>query len=93
MVYALFLRGGSIGEAGKGIDIIPYGRFNGYFLSREGAYSAGKMYVSSFSGGRKNYLHPRFTTLDLDRYRNVAKQLRLIRPQTLTDVMKVTKWQ
>jgi hypothetical protein len=75
MVYALFLRGGSIGEARSGTEIIPYGRFDGIFQTREEAQVRGRRYVSSFSGGRRNYYHPRFSTVDLDVNRNVAKKL------------------
>lgn len=76
-LYALFLRGGSIREAREGIVIVPYGRFSGIFSSKEEAHLKGKRYVSSFSGGYRNYYRPRFSTVDLNEHRGVANQLRV----------------
>ena len=69
MSYELYIFGGSIGEKSsrkgntKRISGIGTGRLSGTYSSKKEAQDAGRRYVSSFHGGRKNYYHPRYRVI------------------------------
>ena len=67
-VWATYKFGGSIGEISadrkdnkiRRFSGVGMGRLLGYYNTREEAKEAGKQYVQSFSGGSRNYYHPKY---------------------------------
>ena len=57
MRYKLVLFGGSIGEASHRKSII--------YESKEEAKRNGIDYIRSFSGGHRNYYHPRYRVIEV----------------------------
>jgi len=66
--WAMYKFGGSIGEIRvdsercktRFFSGVGTGRLSGYYNTREEAKAAGRRYVSSFSGGSRNYYHPKY---------------------------------
>lgn len=55
--YKLILDGGSIGEV--------RGREDSIYDTKEEARRLGKQYIKSFSGGFRNYYHPRYKVVEV----------------------------
>jgi RecJ-like exonuclease len=66
--YDLYIFGGSIGEGKdattKHFPGVGTGRYYGTFSSKPDAQDAGRSYVNSFSGGHRNYYHPKYRVIE-----------------------------
>jgi hypothetical protein len=69
-MFEVYVFGGSIGEVashtGKSMHLsgVGTGRLYGTYNTREEAKRAGKSYIKSFGGGRRNYYHPKYRIVE-----------------------------
>ena len=74
--YELYIFGGSLGEIAsdkskkqKFFSGVGWGRLWGTYDTKEKAQKRGRDYVSSFSGGHRNYYRPKFRVVKVTKRR------------------------